>query len=243
MEYKAYSFDLDDNLLRLPTLVYLLDKDGKEISLPTYEYEKIRDTLSDEGYSLYEKSFDDFIDDDRFLLDIEDSVEAGSWKNLVKCICKHGSIFSIITARGHSPEALRQGLKGQILKRFNEENISDFKKRLAENFSVNVENKSNEDLLDIYLDFCRFYPITYPEIKKRLNGVKNLSDSELKYVAFQDFQKYVNDFVKEKYGSDCEVKIGFSDDSIIHLKTMINNILKSHGLFFYQTSDEGKSLF
>mgnify|MGYP000557168914 CR=1 FL=1 len=40
MEYKAYSFDLDDNLLKIPTLVYLKDKDNNIKEFSTLEFEK-----------------------------------------------------------------------------------------------------------------------------------------------------------------------------------------------------------
>ena len=118
MEYKAYSFDLDDNLLKLPTVVYLKNEADEVVEFSTLDFEKLRPGLKDSGFRVFADSFKAFHDDAQFLRDIEIAVKAGSWDNLVNCVVEHASVFAIITARGHSPVALRNGLKAGIIKNF-----------------------------------------------------------------------------------------------------------------------------
>jgi hypothetical protein len=240
MEYKAYSFDLDDNLLKLPTSVYLKNEKGEMQEFSTSEFEKIRPNLGKLNLEVTKDSYKSFLDDNQFMIDINNSTKAGSWRNLEKCIVKHSSIFSIITARGLSPLALRRGLKQIIIKNISKDNLEIFKDNFLEKYNIETEDNSIEKVLDIYLDLCRFYPVNNPEIKKRF-GTEEMG--ELKSLAFEEFQGYVNLYVKEKFGEDTIVKIGFSDDSDSHLSKMISHVLQKQGLFFYKTDEEGANLF
>jgi hypothetical protein len=236
MEYKAYSFDLDDNLLKLPTKVFVKDKNNKIKKLSTLKFEKVRTSLDEFGLRLFNDSFNSFRDDKQFLIDIKNSETAGSWKNLVNCMIVHSSIFAIITARGHNPEALKKGLKWAILKYISKSELKKFKNNFSKKYKLITKGKSTSEILDIYLNLCKFYPTSNKQIQKRF---KSTDISELKFLAFEDFKKYVKRHVWKNFGKDIKVKIGFSDDSIAHLNKMVNSILKKHGLFFYQT-DKGK---
>ncbi|MBT3405261.1 hypothetical protein HN832_04770 [archaeon] len=241
MEYKAYSFDLDDNLLKLPTKVFLEDAKGNLKEFSTLNFEKIRPQMKKLGFKTNSNSFKSFEDNKQFLKDIEKATLAGSWKNIETCLVKHASIFAIITARRHNPETLKQGIKRAILKNFSKEQLEKFSKKFIEKYSIKKigNQKFSEKILDQYLELCKFYPVNNPEIKKQFNSEDT---SELKSFAFADFQKYINNHVKENFGAETKIKIGFSDDSITHLNKMINEILKEHGLFFYQTKNKGKTL-
>lgn len=234
MEYKAYSFDLDDNLLKLPTKV-LLKKQGEIIEFTTLDFEEIRPNLKELGFEIFPQSFSGFLNNEQLLEDIDNSTKAGSWKNLENCVVHHSSVFAIITSRGHSPEALKKAIKKAILKNFSKEQLDTF----ANNFKEKYKIKENgpENLLDIYLDFCKFYPVNNPIIQEKFNSKET---SELKSFCFKEFQNYVKEFVKKNFGDDIQIKIGFSDDSLFHLHKMINDILKENGLFFYQTKEQGK---
>jgi hypothetical protein len=235
MEYKAYSFDLDDNLLKLPTKVLLKNKDQKIVELTTLEFEEIRPNLKELGFEILPSSFSGFLNNEQFLEEIEKSTKAGSWKNLENCIIHHSSIFAIITSRGHDPETLKKAIKLAILKNFSKEQLETFSKNFKEKYNLNEDNQ--EKLLDIYLGFCKFYPVNNPLIQEKFNSKDT---SELKSFCFKEFQSYVKEFVKNNFGEEVNVKIGFSDDSLAHLNKMINDILKENGLFFYQTKEEGK---
>jgi hypothetical protein len=239
MEYKAYSFDLDDNLLKLPTKVKLKNKDGKIVEFSTLEYEEIFPKMGKFGFEVTKDSFSEFYDDEKFLIDLENASLAGSFKNLETCIVKHASIFSIITARGNSPKAIKEGLKKVIVKRLNSEKLEEFKESFIKKYGENYSKNSIDEVLDFYLEMCRFYPVNNKLIKEKFN-LKDIS--ELKSRCFSEFRDYVKKHVRENFGEDFEVKVGFSDDSIVHLNKMINDILKEHGLFFFKTKDDGKDI-
>jgi len=240
MEYKAYSFDLDDNLLKLPTEISLKQPTGKILKISTLEFEKIRSSLKKLNLEIIPKSFEDFRSDEQFLIDINKSKKAGSWKNLENCIIQHTSIFAIITARGHTPKALKEGLKLAIIKNISKSQLQKFTQKFTTKYKIKSENLTQEEILDKYLNLCKFYPLNNPETIKKFK-TKDLG--ELKALAFEDFQNYIKKHVRENFGKKIKVKIGFSDDSIFHLKKIISSILKKHGIFFYQTSDKGKTSF
>ncbi|MBT4376558.1 hypothetical protein HOD29_04245 [archaeon] len=235
MQYKAYSFDLDDNLLTLPTKIILKTSEGKLKKFSTKDFEILRPNLKKSPYEVIASSFDAFQSDSQLLKDIAKSEKAGSWQNLVNCVVHHTSIFAIITARRHSIKALREGLKQAIIKNLTKSQLEEFSKKFQEKYKL--EANSTEESLDKYLDLCHFYPLNNPEMQKSLGSTNT---EELKALAFQDFQVKIKQYVKNKFGEKTKVTIGFSDDSISHLKKVINEILKSHGLFFYQTTSKGK---
>lgn len=240
MEYKAYSFDLDDNLLKLPTCVYLKDENGEIREFSTFDFEKIRLRLDELNLEITDDSFKGFLNDEQFIIDINNSTKAGSWRNLEKCIVKHTSLFAIITARGHSPSILKKGLKQAIMNNISRESLEIFVGKFLEKYDVSVDDESIEGVLDAYLDLCRFYPVKNNEMLERF-GSDDVG--ELKFLAFEEFREYVKAHVRDNFGENVKVKIGFSDDSDSHLNKMVNNFLEKNGLFFYKTEGEGKTKY
>lgn len=236
MEYKAYSFDLDDNILKFPTKVYLTNQKGKEVEFSTYEFEKNRNNLDKLNLRITENSFRDFKNDEILLKDLKHAKKSGSFRNFKKCILKHTSLFAIITARGHSEKGLKKAIKQIILDNFTQNELEEFKIKYIEKYKKNIKISLDEALED-YLDKCKFYPTDNIKIKEKY-GIENTS--ELKLLCFQEFRRYIYDFVKTNFGEDINVKIGFSDDSIIHLRKMMDEILEKENLFFYQTKNDKK---
>lgn len=239
MEYKAYSFDLDDNILSLPTKVYLTNKKGKEEEFSTCDFEKNRGKLKELNLKITEKSFRNFKDDKVLLKDLKSAQKAGSWRNFKKCILKHTSLFAIITARGHSIEGLREAIEEVILKNLTNDELKEFKDKYIKKYKKEKINSIKLALKD-YLDNCKFYPTDNIKIKEKF-GIEDTS--ELKSLCFQEFREYIYEFVKNKFGNDVIIKIGFSDDSILHLKKITSKILEKENLFFYQTKENKKELF
>ena len=78
-DIRGYSFDWDDNIIKMPTTIKMLKKipDGWEpIEIGTDEFATIR---NDENYKLDEGAFDHFIDDEDFLSDLENALENNSF--------------------------------------------------------------------------------------------------------------------------------------------------------------------
>jgi len=210
---KYYAFDWDDNLLFMPTKIYL--KDGDEtIEIGTQTFADIRTEIGKPGpYENYsylpnDASFRNFRKEGnkQFLADVEAGPRiADAWPDFVECL-NTASVFAIVTARGHNPGVLREAVKVLIDKNYkgiNKGKIKKSLKRYAKLLGVPVMT------IEGYLELCRFYPVSY--------GVKKgaASPEVLKGNRIADFEEYVtrlND--KMKIHSVPEVKLGFSDDDL-----------------------------
>lgn len=240
MEYKAYAFDLDDNLLKMPSLIYLEDENGKEKIFDTLEFEKIRPKLKEMNLQIKKDSYREFKGRKIILKQIDSAKPAGSWRNLIKCISKHASLFAIITTRGHPPRILKKAIKSKILKEFSKRDLEKFKKKYCKRYNLDPKNKSIKRLLSCYLNKCRFYPINNEKIKRKFK-VTDLS--ELKVESFEHFRRYLKRHVKSAFGQNTKIKIGFSDDSLNHLNKMMEKLEKEEGLYLYQTTNNQKKRF
>jgi hypothetical protein len=232
---------LDDNLLVLPTKIVLETAKGKRKEYNTKDFEEVRTKLDELKLKVIPESFKNFADDEQFLKDIKISKDAGSWPYLIECITKHASIFAIITARGHSPKVLKEGLKKKLLEELKEEQLKEFVEVFKEKFKDKITNKSLEEIFEIYLSYCKFYPTTYPPLKEKYG--KDKSVSEIKAIVFREFRKYLTKFVEDNFKGKVELKIGFSDDSTAHLNSIANSVLKDYGFFFFQTKEKVVSDF
>ena len=78
-----------------------------------------------------------------------------SWDDFVEAI-NGGSIFSIITARGHTPSVLKDAVYNMIMTNHNgiskEELISNLKK--FRDFA-GEDNMTDDDMIEIYLDYVK----------------------------------------------------------------------------------------
>jgi hypothetical protein len=98
--------------------------------------------------------------DKRFIIDSMVASPGPSWNDFVECI-NGGSIFAIITARGHNPETLKEATYNYIVSSHNGinkntlvENLKKYRnfsadEKLEEGFDLNFTDK---DLIDEYLD-------------------------------------------------------------------------------------------
>lgn len=241
MEYHAYSFDLDDNLLVLPTKVILLDKEGNKKEFTTQRFEKIRNKLDKMDLKIFKGSFYNFENNEQFYKDLKKAKKAKSWKYLIDCIVIHASIFAIITARGQEAETIKKGLKEEVLKELTKEQLKNFMKIFQQKFKQDLSDKKPEEVLDIYFDQCKFYPCSNPSIWDKYGREKTISD--LKAVTFRDFRKYLESYLKQNFDKPMVLKIGFSDDSTAHLSSIANSVLKDYGFFFFHTKKSGVSEF
>jgi len=119
-----YAFDWDDNILNMPTKIRLEHKvEDKWIptDVSTAEFAEVRNDK--ENWRLLNQSGDEafanFRDTgpmggDIFIEDVKKAVSmsnfAPAWKDFLECL-SNGSLFAIITARGHESEAMRRGVE------------------------------------------------------------------------------------------------------------------------------------
>jgi hypothetical protein len=123
-DFKYYAFDWDDNILMMPTQIMLKSEQGQEVPMGTADFAEYRTLIGKEpfdyeGFSIAgfaEEPFRNFrhpTGDEQFIKDSMSAELGPSWDDFVECL-NGGSIFAIITARGHHPETLRSAVRALI---------------------------------------------------------------------------------------------------------------------------------
>ena len=121
---KYYAFDWDDNILMMPTQIIVQTEDGKEVGMSTEDFAEYRGILGKEPFDINgdtivgyaENPYRNFTleGDSQFIVDAMVAETGPSWDDFVEAI-NGGSIFSIITARGHTPSVLRDAVYNMIM--------------------------------------------------------------------------------------------------------------------------------
>ena len=223
-DLKYYAFDWDDNILNMPTQIMVSTDEGKEVGMSTEDFAEYRGILGKEpflyngdnivGYS--ENPYRNFTvkGDSQFIVDSMVANEGPSWGDFVEAV-NGGSIFSIITARGHTPSVLRDAVYNMIMT--NHKGIS--KDTLMSNLKkyrdfAGEDEMTDDDMIEMYLDLLKFHPVTYGE-----GSASNPEEGKIK--ALRDFISYVKEmssklnqraFFKNDVKNNFVPMIGFSDD-------------------------------
>jgi hypothetical protein len=138
----------------------------------------------------------------------------------------NGSIFAIITARGHNPNTIKQAIYNYIVSGFS----GIDKKQLLKNLRkyrtfVDEEDMSDNEIIKSYLELNKYHPVTFGQ-----GGAE--SPEELKVMAMDDFVSYIKGMAavlnKKAYlKKDIANKfvpskpmIGFSDDDPRNVEVM-----------------------
>jgi hypothetical protein len=241
-ELHYYSFDWDDNLLHMPTVIHM-DKliDGKWIptDVSTAEFAQVRN--DEENYRLSNndpvKAFSEFRDNgprgsESFLIDVKTAISQGdfgpSWESFIDCL-KEGAIFSIVTARGHEPDTIRRAVEYIIDNNLSEDDSymmynnclkhSYFFASSEEFDRIPKGPVSKTPLISNYLDFCDFYGVSSPSFAKEFGEGSASNPEHAKQLALEKFIEKCNNFGK-KVGAK-SVSVGFSDDdakNVEHVK-------------------------
>lgn len=250
---KYYAFDWDDNLMKMPTEIILLNEDGDEVGMSTEDFAEYRTEIGVTPFDYKGSTIVGFAEDPfryfrtagdkKFMNDIETApLVRGPWTDFVEAI-NNGSLFSIITARGHHPNTLKKGVYKLIMMGrggLNKDQLIQSLKEYRRKMGLKEIN-DEQWLIKDYLDRCRFYPVSYGEgsatnpeegkiraMEEFINYVKKLSYRLQK----KDFD-FVND-VSNKF-VPLTPMVGFSDDDIRNIMSMKkhfekkdDNILKTY---------------
>jgi hypothetical protein len=148
-----------------------------------------------------------------------------AWPDFVEAI-NNGSIFSIVTARGHTPSVMRDAVYNLIVSNHNGIDSEELVRNLEKYRDLADEGElSKKELIQEYLDLCKFYPVTYGE-----GSATNPEEGKIK--ALKEFVDYVKNisnelqnkaFLKNRISNYFVPKIGFSDDDIKNV-----DIVKKH---------------
>jgi len=219
-----YAFDWDDNILSMPTQIVLMDDNGEEVLMSTEDYAKYRSKIGVEPFKYKGKSVVGYADDayrffstkgdKRFLMDVMFANEGPEWDKFVNTV-NNGSIFAIVTARGHSPLVIRKAIEMMI-----DSNYKGIdKKELVKNLRkfrqfAEEDDMSDEELIESYMDMNKYYPVTY-------NSGSAAKPEKLKVEALKEFWNYVNyisgvlhkpAYIKNLISNRFVPKVVFSDD-------------------------------
>lgn len=252
---KYYAFDWDDNLMYMPTKIYLKDDNGKSVGMSTEDFAEYRTEIGNEPFeyeghtivSFDEDAFRDFrvTGDKKFLVDAMKAPIGPAWDDFVEAV-NNGSIFAIITARGHTPSVLKNAVYNLIQKNMHGLNKKELVKNLRKYRDISDEyDLSDDELIKTYLEMCKWHPVSFGE-----GSAAN--PEELKVSAMKQFMEYVKNlsqrlqekaFMKNKISNYFTPYIGFSDDDLKNVQTMKKHFDNESGLDIYHTGGGKKTKF
>jgi hypothetical protein len=252
---KYYAFDWDDNLMYMPTKIYLKDEDGNSVGMSTEDFAEYRSEVGKEpfeyeGHTIVGFDDDAFRDfkvtgDKKFLVDAMKAPTGPAWDDFVEAV-NNGSIFAIVTARGHTPSVLKNGVYNLIKKNKHGLNEKELVKNLRKYRDIaDEEDMTDDELVRTYLEMCKWHPVTFGE-----GSAAN--PEELKVSAMKQFMEYVRNlsqrlqekaFMKNKISNYFTPFIGFSDDDLKNVETMKKHFDDESGLDIYHTGGGKKTKF
>ena len=253
-----YAFDWDDNILEMPTEIMVLTEDGGEIGMSTSDFAEHRSKLGVEDFEYKGKivvgidnstafrNFRDENDPNVFKKDVIKAIESNSispsWDDFMECL-SNGSLFAIITARGHEKEAMRSGVEWIIdnilTKKTSKKNLNlslvdemyNNLRKFAHLYGDDTKydhfltgQPTQHPLVKIYLDNCDFVGVSAPS-----RGGSPSNPEAAKEEALTSFIKKVSSFAG-KIG--LKAMVGFSDDdpkNVKHIEEAFEDLKKSIG--------------
>ena len=255
-DMKYYAFDWDDNIMMMPTKIILKDENDNEVGMSTEDFAEYRSEIGVEpfdykgskivGYS--DEPFRNFRTggDKQFKIDAMKGKPGPAWSDFVEAI-NNGSIFSIITARGHNPETIKDAIYNLIIS----DHMGINKDLLIKNLRKfrdlsNMEDKSDMELIKDYMDMNKYYPVSFGTDAGAANP------EELKVQAMKEFISYVKGQAKE-LGKKLYIKddvknrfvpsIGFSDDDLKNVEVMKKSFKDEPVLKTYSTAGGTKTKY
>jgi hypothetical protein len=237
-----YAFDWDDNILYMPTKIHMENLIGGEwipTDVSTSEFAEVRGD-SDNWRILNnnpDDAFSEFRDigprgDSAFISDMKSSISnrkfGPAWEDFLECL-RNGSLFSIITARGHESNSMRLGIEWIVDNILTESDLYEMYNNLLKfaylfksegKFERILKDKpSNNELVSLYLDECEFIGVSAPS-----RGGSPSNPEIAKEEALLAFKSKIDSLVNN---IGAKAKIGFSDDDIKnvkHIEDLIDNI-------------------
>jgi hypothetical protein len=250
-DMKYYAFDWDDNIVHMPTKIILKTEDGDEIGMSTDDFAEYRSEIGKKPFKYKGETVVGFADnpfrnfrtegDKDFLIDAM-RAKLGPAFNDFKEAINNGSIFSIITARGHNPNTLKQAVYNYIIDGFHGISKDQLVKNLKKYRTfVDEDDMSDDELIKSYLELCKFHPVSFGDEQGATNP------EEAKVRAMEEFVSYIKAmagvlhkkaYIKNKISNEFvpeQPVIGFSDDDIKnvevmnkHFKNKPDNIVKTY---------------
>ena len=231
-DLKYYAFDWDDNIATMPTRIMVKDDNGDVVGMTTEDFAHYRSKIGKEDFKYNSKMIVGFDEDPfrnfrtsgdkAFLIDAMLAKPGPAWSDFVECI-NNGSIFSIITARGHNPNTLKEAVYNYIISDFKGINKEELVKNLKKyRHFTDEEELSDLELIKSYLDLCRFYPVSFgtgAEANPEEEKVKAL-DEFVNYVKGLSHELNKKAYLKNNVRNFFLPTIVFSDDDLKNVETI-----------------------
>ena len=252
---KYYAFDWDDNLMYMPTKIYLKSDKGKVVGMSTEDFAEYRSEIGKKPFKYEGNIIVDFDDDafrdfrvsgdKKFMTDAMTAQVGPAWSDFVESV-NNGSIFAIITARGHTPSVLKDTIHNLINKNKYGLNKKEIVKNLRKYRDISdEEDLTDDELIETYLEMCKYHPVSFGE-----GSAAN--PEELKVSAMKQFMEYVKNlshrlqekaYFKNKISNYFTPYIGFSDDDLKNVQAMKKHFDDESGLDIYHTGGGVKTKF
>lgn len=254
-DMKYYAFDWDDNIMNMPTQIIALDEDGDEVGISTEDFAEYRTIIGNEPFEydghiivgFSEEPFKYFrVEGDKlFIIDSMLSKPGPAWSDFVEAI-NNGSVFAIITARGHTPSVIKESCYNLIISNHNGIDSEELIKNLEKYRDLAGEELGDKTrMIRDYLDLCRFYPVSYGEGSL-------INPEEGKVTALREFIEYIKKiatfidkklFFKNDISNNFLPTIGFSDDDIRNVETIKQQFKDEPILKTYSTAGGVKRIY
>ena len=235
-DMKYYAFDWDDNIVHMPTKIIVKDDSGNEVGMSTDDFAEYRHMIGKEPFDYKGSTIVDYADepfrnfrsggDKDFLVDSMKAKVGPAFDDFREAI-NNGSIFAIITARGHNPNTIKEAIYNYIISGFNGIDKDQLLKNLKKYRSfVDEEDMSDEELIKSYLELNKYNPVSFGNQEGAVNP------EEAKVDAMEEFVSYIKGmaallnkkiFLKKGIRNKFipkEVSIGFSDDDPKNIEVM-----------------------
>jgi hypothetical protein len=250
-DLKYYAFDWDDNIVHMPTKILVKDESGNEVGMSTDDFAEFRHQIGKEPFSYKGNTIVGYSDspfrnfrtdgDKNFLVDAMRAKKGPAFDDFREAI-NNGSIFAIITARGHNPNTIKEAIYNYIIEGFNGIDKDELVKNLKKYRSfIGEDEMSDEELIKSYLELNKYHPVSFGDDQGAVNP------EEAKVEAMETFVNYIKAMaavlnkraflkkdISNKFNPD-NLSIGFSDDDPKnievmqkHFKNKPDNIVKTY---------------
>ena len=250
-DLKYYAFDWDDNIVHMPTKILVKDESGNEVGMSTDDFAEFRHQIGKESFNYKGNTIVGYSDspfrnfrtdgDKDFLVDAMRAKEGPAFDDFREAI-NNGSIFAIITARGHNPNTIKEAIYNYIIEGFNGIDKDELIKNLKKYRSfIGEDEMSDEELIKSYLELNKYHPVSFGDDQGAVNP------EEAKVEAMEAFVNYIKAMaavlnkkaflkkdISNKFNPD-NLSIGFSDDDPKnievmqkHFKNKPDNIVKTY---------------
>ena len=264
LKYEAY--DIDDNITINPTKIHmehLVDNNWVPQDVSTAEFAEVRNDK--QNWRLAKEAFSEFRDNGplgkmAFIEDFTTAIKTGSfgpsWDAFIKCL-EEANIFAIITARGHEPETIREGIEWVIDNYLNEnQQFLLYSNCLKHAYIFSDKNIDLYDripkgqltktpLVKTYLENCYYFGVSSKWFANEFGSANADNPEKGKQEALNFFIEKCNEYA-EKINAK-SVSISFSDDdkkNIAHVEKFFHEKIsdliqldREIHLRLYDTSD------